>query len=241
MKEEQEGRIFRSCRLRQSQKCSIVNDDNQYGFLCAVPKFPKEGIKSNWEQNIDTLDVDSLFYYAIQEKLSNNQKKAADLLRLSIKRGNLNAYCELGVMYALGDYDELNLKTAYSLWSVGSLLGNAFCKCNLAIMYKCGLHLEKDTDRALSLLKSATNSGCYKANRHIGDILYKRGQVEAAKESYMRASEYGCKHSSFAIAHIYQDSYNDIQNALIFYELAREQGYPELDNTIEELKTTLSF
>ena len=232
------SRINRSV-LKAHGMVTLVNDHNQYGFLCAVPKLPKEGIKSNWEQNINTLDVDSLFYYAIQEKLSNNQEKAADLLWLSIKRGNLNAYCELGVMYALGDYDELNLKIAYDLWTIGSLLGNAFCKCNLAIMYKCGLHLEKDTDRALSLLKSATNSGCYKANRHIGDILYESGQVEAAKESYMCASEYGCEHSSCAIARIYQYNYDDIQNALIFYELAQEQGYPELDSTIEELKTTL--
>lgn len=236
-----ENLIFQVNRtvLKTHDMVTLVNDDNQYGFICAIPKLPKGGIKSDWEQNIDALDADSLLYYAIQEKLRNHQEKAANLLQLSVKRGNLNAYCELGVMYVLGDYYELNLKAAYDLWTVGSRLGNTFCKCNLAIMYKWGLYLEKDADRALSLLRSASNSGCFKANKHIGDILFEKGQVEAAKTSYMCASEYGCKHSSFSVAHIYQYNYNDIQNALTFYELAREQGYPELDDTIEELKTAL--
>ena len=138
--------------------------------------------------------------------LAKNAKKAAKLYKRAVELGDVDAMCNLAVLYSEGEGVKTDLKKATQLYQIGADKGDAMAMHNLAALKELeGNHVE-----ALRLFKCAADQGLAVSECNVGTY-YGNGEggVEQdfveARRWFARAAARGYEPASEMIAKI--DSY----------------------------------
>ncbi len=184
----------------------------------------------------DTVSADRLLRKAVRYRIGINcdvdTKKAANIYKHLVKRGNTKAMYELGKMYLSGDGVEKHYKAAYALFSKAAHDGYARAFGKMALMHHKGLGRPANVRNAYMLYRKAADAGVVQGYYGVGYMLYKGLGV---RQDYAKAVEYlkkgadknhaGC---SFLLGTYYADGYNgspDYDKAAEFFNKASKAGH----------------
>lgn len=185
---------------------------------------------------LDTVSEAKLMRKAVRYRIgincNVNTKKAANIYKYLVRKGNTRAMYELGKMYLNGDGVEQNYKAAYNLFSKSAKEGQIKAFCKMAFMHQKGLGRPVNVRNAYLLYKRAADAGNVQGYYGTGYLLYKGLGV---KQNYDKAIEYlkkgaernhaGC---SFLLGAYYASGYNgipDYDKAADFFNRASKAGH----------------
>jgi TPR repeat protein len=120
------------------------------------------------------------------------------------EKGDLDAQCNLAVMYCNGEGTETNLSEAIKWFRKSADQGSARGQCNLAVMYKNGEGTEKNISEAVKWYQKAANQGYARGQYSLG-LRYSKGEGVAQNHSeavklYRMAAMQGYVFAQYALA-----------------------------------------
>jgi TPR repeat protein len=107
---------------------------------------------------------------------TQNYSEAAFWYEEAAKRGNIEAYNNLGALYREGLGVEQDYRKAFILFKKAADAGNPQAQFNLGALYDMGLGCEEDKEKALEYCRKAAFSGHQKA-KDIMQRMQQDGQI----------------------------------------------------------------
>lgn len=210
-----------------------------------------EMLEKNWDKaleyyNFALLSGDESANYNIaciyQKK--DMHIEAIEYYRKAEEFGNLDAAIELGLYYAEGKYVEKDLKKSFELYKKAAEneedMEAAFY---LGRAYYYGAGTEENDKAAFALLKKVSENGYNAANCMLGTY-YMGGFENVVEKNYDIALEYLSNVSEsdedracYLRGRIFLDK-NDVEEAKIWLQKARDYGYEEAKALLEKITAT---
>ncbi len=131
------------------------------------------------------------------EGCEKNESEAAFWYEEAAKRGNIDAFNNLGAMFKEGRGVPQDYKKAFVLFSKAAEAGNAKAQFNLGALYDMGLGCEENKEKAIEWCRKAAYQGHEMANgiikrmQHDGQIVFLNllnSLVESIKNFFANSS-----------------------------------------------------
>lgn len=106
--------------------------------------------------------------------------------------------------------------------------GNPLAELKLGELYARGIHVKKDLDKAISLMKLAANQNYWPAAFALGDLAKEQKAYPEAKEWYLKAATHGFLPAQFALAELYLNSetpFHDTHEGYLWMLKAAQNNY----------------
>jgi len=159
-------------------------------------------------------------------------EEAASWFRGSAEKGDVNAQCYLGYLYANGIGVEKSYIEAVNWYTKAAEQGDALAQNNLGSMYREGKGVQKNIDEAARWFRVAAGQGHVLAQYNLA-IMYqigagvKQDEAEAVKW-YREAANQGLPQAQYSLGNMYRMGNGvkekDEREAIIWFKKAAEQG-----------------
>lgn len=93
--------------------------------------------------------------------------KAKEYFNKAMEKGNLNSYCNLGLIYFFKEYGLRDYKLAAEYWKKGAELGNPMCQYNYSCVLRKGKGVKKDKKQANQWMILAARNGSEDAQQYL--------------------------------------------------------------------------
>jgi hypothetical protein len=132
-------------------------------------------------------------------------------LLLRAEAGDTSAQCQLGAIYATGDFGKIDLLASVKWYRTATELGSSEAQYNLGLMYLNGQGVERSIDVGMELLlkaASSTDSDAKYAEELLGSI-YETGAFGFQRDPhralgwYRRAATHGNPKAQYALGLMY--------------------------------------
>lgn len=115
-------------------------------------------------------------------------EEAVNAWRIAAENGSVEAFYNLAMCYANGEYVSKNTNKAINLWEKASSLGHGLSTYQLAVCYMNGLgHVAKNVETGRKLMETSANAGCPEAQFHVASRLLRSGEVDRAEKYLLGA------------------------------------------------------
>jgi TPR repeat protein len=213
----------------------------------AIMYFYGQGVKKEYNTTYNIVINSCIYESKIHPKLSDviyelgviylksahsiTKLRGVQLLEISTKTQNINAYARLGYMYVNGTGVEKNLHKGCILTKLSAAQGNQYAQYELGRMYFIGEGVTQDLSEARRLFKlSAAQENKY-AQYNLGEMYYCGDGVEIDLQEAIRlwrlSAAQGNKEAHYALGRMYYDGEGVEKNfveAVRFFKLSAAQG-----------------
>ena len=182
----------------------------------------------------------------VERRRRKAEEEEVRQLRPLAERGNTEAQCHLGVMYATGKGIERNDRAAVYWYRKAALQGDADAQFRLGMMYANGRAIHDTT--AVNWYRKAAEQGHAEAQYTLGQMCEDGLRDQEAFQWYHQAAKQGHAEAQYRLGQIYENSdedsgvryfkdYSPIDKAeaLYWYIEAAEQGHTEAQYKLGEM------
>ncbi|AUI88307.1 hypothetical protein BS333_18395 [Vibrio azureus] len=188
------------------------------------------------------------------EGTSRDLKKANDYYLASALAGYSDAMYQLAFSYDEGSGIAQDFTKSAYWFEKAANLGDVDAMYNLGIAYLYGEGVEKNCAKAMNLFNKAIEEDEHaSSNAKMGDIYsfsefkkpcnFKTTDTKKAFKYYMSAAMQGDAYSQYSVGYAYrngQGTWSDFVKALAWFEIAQENGDPDAEKDIADVKQYMS-
>lgn len=148
-------------------------------------KWYRQSADANDPQGLDNVGYMYLRGWGIQQ----NSETAVEFFKAGAEGGNPQAAYNWGECYFSGQGVTQNYARAMEIWEEAAAAGYQGAKWRLAMMYAAGEGGPQDLKKAKALCREIVEKGHLNAMLLLGEILYKDGAYDDARQWWKRAAE----------------------------------------------------
>ena len=143
----------------------------------------------------------------VERRRRKAEEEEVRQLRPLAERGNTEAQCHLGVMYATGKGIDRNDRAAVYWYRKAALQGDADAQFRLGMMYANGRAIHDTT--AVNWYRKAAEQGHAEAQYTLGQMCEDGLRDQEAFQWYHQAAKQGHAEAQYRLGQIYENSYED--------------------------------
>lgn len=155
--------------------------------------------------------------------IRKNINKALHYLSLATEQNEPHALTQMGFIYMEGEYINQDINKAINYFIFASKNNNDKAQSTLGVMYQFGYKVDRDIEKAIEYYKMAAKKDNCFALHHLGDIYFKKQEINKAIYYYTCAADNNHTKSRFALAIIYHQGKHverDLDKAIHYYKEA---------------------